>query len=64
MGGRMRNPRYEDAEAHARKNRLGLWRHNMNLAAIRGETETVYKPVNFSKRLVVVEVASANELYL
>jgi len=37
MGGKNRNPRYEEAESIARKNKIGLWRHNLNLTSIKGE---------------------------
>ena len=36
MGGKNRNPRYEEAESLARKNKIGLWRYNLNLSSIKG----------------------------
>lgn len=36
--GKAKNPRYEDAETIARKNKLGLWKHNLNLTSLKGET--------------------------
>lgn len=39
MGGKSRNPRYEEAEALARKNKIGLWRYNLNLTSVKGEME-------------------------
>ena len=58
MGGRFRNHNYEEAETLARKNKIGLWRHNLNLTSIKGEMEKEYKPINFSKTLTLLEVAS------
>ena len=37
MGGRHRNNSYEEAESLARKNKIGLWKHNLNLTSIKGE---------------------------
>jgi len=36
MGGKFKNNKYDDAENLARKNRLGLWKYNLNLNAFRG----------------------------
>ena len=33
---RNKNPKYEDAEGEARKNKVGLWKKEMNLASIKG----------------------------
>lgn len=33
---RNKNPRYEDVEAEARKNRVGLWKQELNLASVKG----------------------------
>jgi endonuclease YncB( thermonuclease family) len=38
MGGKYANRKYEDAETFARKNKTGLWAHNLNLSALRGDT--------------------------
>jgi endonuclease YncB( thermonuclease family) len=59
MGGKFRNPRYEDAESAARKNRIGLWKYNLNLSSLKGEIEKEYKPVNFSKNLTLLDIYSA-----
>ncbi len=37
MGGKFKNGKYEDAEAIARKNKLGLWKYNLNLTSLKGE---------------------------
>ena len=64
MGGKFRNAKYEEAESLARKNKIGLWRYNLNLTALKGEMETEFKQVNFSKTLTLLEVASSSEFYL
>ena len=64
MGGRNRSSGYEEAESIARKNKLGLWRLNLNLTSIKGEMEKEYKPINFNKTLTLLEVQNADEFYL
>jgi endonuclease YncB( thermonuclease family) len=51
MGGKFKNPRYEDAESAARKNKIGLWKYNLNLSSMKGEIEKEYKSVSFTKTL-------------
>lgn len=60
MGGRFSNKKYEEAENLARKNKTGLWAHNLNLTALRGDTEKQFNDVNFSKTGSVIEVKSRN----
>lgn len=38
VGGKSKSAKYEDAENSARKNKLGLWKYNLNLNSLRGET--------------------------
>lgn len=65
MGGKFKNQKYDDAESLARKNKLGLWRYNLNLTGIKGETEKEYKPASVpTKTLILSEIVSANEFYL
>lgn len=64
MGGRFSNKKYEEAENLARKNKTGLWAHNLNLTALRGDTERQFNDVNFSKTGSVIEVKSRNEFYV
>lgn len=64
MGGKFKNGKYEDAEAIARKNKLGLWKYNLNLTSLKGEQEKEYKSINFTKNLILTEVINANEFYL
>lgn len=64
MGGRFANKKYEEAENLARKNKTGLWAHNLNLTALRGDTEKQFNDVNFSKTGSVIEVKSRNEFYV
>jgi endonuclease YncB( thermonuclease family) len=54
VGGKSKNQRYDDAESIARKNKFGLWKYNLNLNAVRGETEKEFKPVSFTKNLVLL----------
>lgn len=54
MGGKFKNGKYEDAESIARKNKFGLWKYNLNLSSLRGEIEKEFKPVNFTKNLVLL----------
>ena len=54
MGGRYKNAKYEDAEAFARKNKIGLWKQNLNLTAFKGQTEKEFKSINYSKNLVLL----------
>ena len=37
MGGRFKNQSYEDAESLARKNKIGMWKYNLNLNSIKGD---------------------------
>lgn len=64
MGGKNRNPRYEDAESLARKNKIGLWRYNLNLTSIKGEMEKEYKTINITRTMTLLEVTNAAEFYL
>lgn len=64
VGGKSKNPKYEDAESAARKSKLGLWKYNLNLNSVRGETEKEFKAVNFAKTLILTEVTNASEFYL
>lgn len=48
----------------ARKNKTGLWAYNLNLTALRGDTERQFNDVNFSKTGSVIEVKSRNEFYV
>jgi len=64
MGGKFKNPKYDDSESFARKNKFGLWKYNMNLNTIRGEIEKEYKPINFNKTLIITEIYNAGEFYL
>jgi len=36
VGGKYKNNKYEDAESIARKNKLGLWKYNLNLSSLKG----------------------------
>ena len=36
VGGKSKSAKYEDAETSARKNKLGLWKYNLNLNSLRG----------------------------
>lgn len=54
MGGKNRNPRYEDAESLARKNKIGLWRYNLNLTSIKGEMEKEYKTINITRTMTLL----------
>lgn len=36
MGGKFKNNKYDEAESSARKNKLGLWKYNLNLYSLRG----------------------------
>jgi len=58
------NPKYEDYEAIAKKNKVGLWSTPLNLAAIKGDEDKEYTPVNFVQTLKLVEVTSPTEFYL
>ena len=60
MGGKFKNAKYEDAETFARKNKFGLWKHNLNLTSIRGETEKEFKSVNFHKMMVLMEAVNTS----
>lgn len=64
MGGKFKNARYEEAETLARKNKIGLWRHNLNLTSIKGEMEKEFKPIKITRTLSLLEVVSAGEFYL
>lgn len=58
------NPKYEDYEAVAKKNKVGLWSTPLNLATIKGDEDKEYTPVNFEKTLKLMEVTSPTEFYL
>lgn len=59
MGGKFSNKKYEEAESLARRNKTGLWAHNLNLTAIRGgDGEKQFKEVNFSTNGTIIEVKS------
>jgi hypothetical protein len=60
VGGKLKSSKYEDAETMARKNKIGLWRYNLNLNSLRGETEKEFKPVNFTKTLSLLEINNAS----
>jgi hypothetical protein len=57
------NPKYEDYESIAKKNKVGLWSSPINLAAIKGDEEKEYTPVNFVHTLRLTEVVSPTEFY-
>jgi endonuclease YncB( thermonuclease family) len=59
MGGKFKNPKYDDAESFARKNKIGLWKYNINLNSIRGQVEKEYKPITLNKTLIITEIFSA-----
>jgi len=48
------NPKYEDYEAVAKKNKVGLWSTPLNLTGIKGEEDKEYIPVNFVLTLKLV----------
>lgn len=64
MGGRFANKKYEEAETLARKNKTGLWAYNLNLTALRGDTEKQFNDVNFTKTGAIIEVKSKNQFYV
>lgn len=47
---------YLDIEKEAKKKGVGLWKYDLNLSVFKGEAEKEFKPVNFTKNLVLVEV--------
>lgn len=57
------NPKYEEYELIAKKNKVGLWSQPINLSAFKGEEDKEYTPVNFTKTLRMMEVLSPNEFY-
>lgn len=64
MGGKFRNARYEEAESLARKNKIGLWKYNLNLTSIKGEMDKEFKPISTIRTLTLLEVTNAEEFYL
>ncbi len=64
MGGRNANKKYEEAESIARKNKTGLWALNLNLTALRGDTEKQFSDVSFTKTGMIIEVKSRYEFYV
>jgi len=47
-------PKYEDYEAVAKKNKVGLWSTPLNLTGIKGDEDKEYTPVNFVLPLKLV----------